>query len=73
MAKPIRRTDRLNVIKPIVGTNKGVLYDQNGKGPRQLACPSCQSANISPSRDGSGHVIYKCTCGATFRLGGRLT
>ncbi len=73
MAKPINRTDRMNNLKQIPGTNKGIRYDQNGKGARQISCPSCQSAAISPSLDGLGNVVYRCKCGAVFKAGSRLT
>jgi hypothetical protein len=66
MSKPINRTDHLSNIKQIPGTTIGVVYDQNGKGPRQIACPKCQSNCISPSRDGNGKIIYVCACGAQF-------
>lgn len=66
MAKPINRTNRLDTVQPIAGTNKGVLYDQNGKGARQILCIKCKSANVSPTRGPNGEVMYACGCGARF-------
>lgn len=67
MAKAINRTDRLGA-KQIQGTGTTLAYDQNGRGARQISCPSCHGNTISPQRNAAGQVVYHCTCGANFRV-----
>jgi hypothetical protein len=66
MSKAINRTDHLSNIRQIPGTNVGTVYDQNGKGVRQIACPKCKGNTISPSKNGQGKTVYICACGAQF-------
>lgn len=73
MAKPINRTDHLGNVQQIAGSNKGILYDQNGKGARQILCPKCKQNTVKPSRNGRNEIVYSCTCGATFKGAGRLS
>lgn len=66
MSKPINRTDHLNVVHQIPGTKTGIVYDQNGKGVRQMQCPKCKSSYVRPQRDGNNKLLYVCGCGARW-------
>lgn len=66
MSKAINRTDHLSNIRRIAGTNTGVVYDQTGKGVRQMLCPKCKASYVRPTRNGRGRLVYVCGCGASW-------